>query len=109
VTVDKSPAKQKARKKLIGEMLGPGGLFTKIVPAQTNPHMIQIGVTRRWMRLSFEDKEKFGGLVYAYFFDGSDMEDAIYFVDYHDSRFGKDVGSYGGMTRGFSNGGWLPW
>jgi len=86
-TIDKSPAMQADRKKLI-EKLIEQGVFQKIeVPG----FLPQLWVRPGFYIADFDQRESFVSVVYAYYFDGSDPTDSVKLFD---SQSGKEVGSY---------------
>jgi hypothetical protein len=86
-TIDKSPALQADRKKLI-EKLIEEGVFQKIEVPGSLP---RLWVRTRFYAADFDQKQSFASVVYAYYFDGSDPTD---FVRVLDSQSGKEVGRY---------------
>ena len=84
--IDKSEAKQQGRQSLINELIAKG-IFQKT----------ERGVFARvWVRAMFyvldrDEKEKFIRVVYAYYFDGTDIADSVRIVD---SASGNEVGEY---------------
>lgn len=85
--IDKSAAKQAGRERLM-KKLGSEGIFQKIVVPGNLPRLY---VAPRFYRLDFDTKQNFVSVVYAYYFDGKNVTDA---VRIYDGRSGKEIGSY---------------
>jgi hypothetical protein len=84
--IDKSPEKQRQRAEFIQTLIDRG-VFSK-----TEKRV----VARVWVRpafygLDFDEKQKLLAVVYAYYYDGTDIADTVYL---RDSLNNKDVGSY---------------
>lgn len=88
VTIDHSTEKQAARKELLGNLIARG-IFTKIEQPADLPHAY---VGPAFYELTIDDKQTFAGVVYAYYFDGSDP---IEHVRLFDGRSGKQIGDFG--------------
>lgn len=92
-TLDKSEAMQADRKSFIEKLIGQG-VFQKIeVPG----NLPRLWVRSAFYALDFDMKQKFVGVVYAYYFDGSNDTDTVRIFD---SRTGKEVGSYANVQGG---------
>jgi zinc-ribbon domain len=86
-TIYKSEGMQQSRKELIGKLINDG-IFQKVEVPGSLP---RVWVEPRFYALDFDTKEKFVSVVYAYYFDGTDMADTVRIFD---SRSGKEVGDY---------------
>lgn len=87
-TLDKSEAKQAERHKLIQQLITQG-IFSKVEQPSSLPHVY---VRRAFYELDIDTKKSFLGVVYAYYFDGSDPSSAL--VRIFDARTGKQVGTF---------------
>jgi hypothetical protein len=92
-TIDKSAAMQADRKKLIEKLIGEG-VFQKVEVPGTLP---RLWVRPRFYAAEFDQKQSFVSVVYAYYFDGSNVTDSVRIFD---SRSGKEVGSYSAVQGG---------
>ena len=87
-SIDKSPEKQAARKRLIEKLISEG-VFQKVDTMGGN--LPKAYVRPAFYNLDFETKQQFVSVVYAYYFNGSNISDLVIL---RDSRGGKDVGDY---------------
>lgn len=86
-TIDKSPEKQAARRKIIDGCIS-AGVFSKIdVHSNGVPYLT---VRRAFYQGDFEDKRKLVSVVYAYHLNGNSGD----FIRILDARSGKTVGTY---------------
>jgi len=85
--LDKSERAQSQRKKLIDDLISKG-VFQKVEVPGSAP---RVWVKPLFYESDFDQKEAFVGLVYSYYFDGSDE---LAFVRVLDSRSNKEVGTY---------------
>lgn len=85
--LDKSPEAQARRADLIGR-LTVQGVFTK---TETPGNLPRLFVGPRFHLLDIDDKEKFLGVVYAYFFSGTGPTDLVRVFD---GRTGKEIGTF---------------
>jgi tetratricopeptide (TPR) repeat protein len=93
-TIDKSENMQKTRKELIAKLINQG-IFQKIeIPG----HLPRVWVKPGFYALDFDMKDRFVGVVYAYYFDDDNGIVTIF-----DSLSGKEVGDY--STVNFMSGG----
>jgi hypothetical protein len=86
-TIDHSDAKQKGRTALLTK-LKTSGVFTKIDDRGGGLVYLWTGPT--FAELTYQDKEQFCGVVYAYCFDGSSFSDSLIL---RDGRTGKEIGT----------------
>lgn len=86
-TLDKSEKMQKRRKDLIEKLIGQE-IFQKVEMPGSLP---RVWVRPAFYALDFETKEKFVSVVYAYYFDGTDITDSVRVID---GMSGKEVGNY---------------
>jgi hypothetical protein len=93
-TVDKSPNKQAERERLIKRLIAEDVIYKVDTGGGSLPKMY---VQPRFYSLTIDEKKAFASVVYAYYFDGSDMTDTVII---RDARNGKDVGSYNPHIRG---------
>ena len=92
-TIDKSDKMQKQRKAFI-EKLMEKNIFQKVEEPGTIPN---VWVRPAFYALDFDTKQKFIGVVYAYYFDGSNITDSVRLID---SLSGKEVGDYSTVNPG---------
>jgi len=92
---------QKERTDLMQDMLNKD-LFKKIEKNGTYPH-VHVGDT--FYNLSFDQKQQFISVVFAYFYSQSKESDAVFINDY---RNGKRVGMYSVKIGGLKLKGSLP-
>lgn len=85
-TVDKSPSMQEGRSKLIQELI-TAGVFMKTGMPGSRP---RVWVDRRFYLLTFDEKQQFVSVVYAYYLDGSDKYRS---VGVYDGYTNKEIGS----------------
>ncbi len=85
--LDKSPPTQQRRKELLGKLQGLE-VFGKI---ECHGKGADVWVKPGFYALSFDDKQSFSSVAYAYCFSDSDS-----YVTLRDSQTGKDVGTYWG-------------
>lgn len=85
--VDKSEAAQKGREDLIQKLIDTG-IFQKVEMPGNLP---RLWVRQDFHDLEFEAKQKFVSVVYAYYFDGSNISDR---VRIYDSVSGKEIGGF---------------
>ena len=86
--LDKSEKAQKQRLALIQKLIDQG-VFRKVeVPG----NLPRVWVTRQFISLDFDTKQKFASVVYAYHFDGTGQTDMVLLID---DRTGKQIGRYG--------------
>jgi hypothetical protein len=88
ITIDKSRSMQKERRDLLTKLDG-----LKVIKAPSKPRAdtVHVSVRDRFMALSFEEKDRFMGVLYAYAFDGTSLTDRVVLFDYYT---GKEVGQY---------------
>lgn len=86
-TIDKSPQLQAERQAFIQRLIQQGG----IQKIETPGNLPRAWVTRTFMSLDFDTKAKLIGVVYAFYFDGSNSSDVVVLID---SVTGKRVGIY---------------
>lgn len=85
-TVDKSASMQQQRASLIQKLI-VGKVFTKTGIPGTTP---RVWVGAAFPLLEFDQKQTFVGVVYAYYFDGSDPADTVRVFDgYTDKPIGR--------------------
>ncbi len=87
-TIDKAPAKQADRLRIIDGMTTEG-YFTQV--GRNGEAMPRAWVTPKFSSGDFKDKENVMGAIYAYYFDGSQSSDSVALVD---SKSGKEIGRY---------------
>ncbi len=85
-TVDKSPAMQEGRSKLLQKLINAGVFMKTGVPGS----LPRVWVARGFYGLTFDQKQSFVGVVYAYYLDGSDKYDS---VRVYDGYTNKEIGS----------------
>jgi hypothetical protein len=87
IQIDKSAEMQQGRLKLL-EKLKAQGVFQKVeIPGD----LPRLWIAPRFHSLNYEQKEKFVSIVYAYYFDGYSITDA---VRIYDGKTGKEIGDY---------------
>jgi ribosomal protein L37AE/L43A len=92
-TIDKSEDAQQARKELIEKLINQG-IFLKVEMSASLP---RVWVKPVFYRLNFDTKERFINVVYAYYFDGTNMSDSVRVIDGHS---GKEIGDYSLLNPG---------
>lgn len=85
--VDKSEEAQKGRADLIQKLIG-SGIFEKVEMPGNLP---RLWVRQGFHDLEFDAKQKFVSVVYAYYFDGSNLSDS---VRIYDNMSGKEIGRF---------------
>jgi hypothetical protein len=85
--IDKSPEAQAKRLALIQELVDKG-VFDKVEKPGSLPHVY---ITSAFRAVPFDTKREFLGVVYAYYFDGAGLADAVVLKD---AQSGKPVGSF---------------
>ena len=85
--IDKSPAMQNKRKKMMQDLIR-NGVFEKVTVPGTLP---RLWVTPSFYLLDFDTKQSFVSVVYAYYFDGTSYGDVVLI---YDNLSGKEVGKY---------------
>lgn len=88
-TIDKSPALQASRQKLIEQMINQQALFTKV--ERNGKTMPRAWVTPKFMLLDFESKQKFLGVIYAFYLDGSEPLASVALIN---ALNGEEVGRF---------------
>lgn len=88
VVIDKSPAKQAERKKFIERLIAQG-VIQKVDTMGGN--LPKIYVRPAFYNIDLDTKQSLVSVVYAYYFDGSNISDSVIL---RDSRTGKDVGDF---------------
>lgn len=88
-TIDKSPALQASRQKLIEQMINQQELFTKV--ERNGQTMPRAWATPKFMLLDFDSKQKFLGVIYAYYLDGSDPLESLALIN---ALNGKEIGRF---------------
>jgi hypothetical protein len=86
-TIDKSEKMQEQRKGLIEKLIRQG-IFQKVEVPGSLP---RVWVRPAFYITDFETKERSVSVVYAYYFDGTDISDSVRVFD---SMSGKEVGNY---------------
>jgi|GEM_PF-6040116 len=94
VLIDKSAEKQKARQKLIQEMINRR-LVAQIKFPGTTP---ELWVAPGFYALDFDTKQQLVSVVYAYYCNGDDRD----MVLVYDNLTGKQIGTYSTLSGGLS-------
>jgi hypothetical protein len=85
--LDKSSEAQAKRLDLINRLIAEG-VFQKIeVPG----NLPRLWVTPKFLAIDFDAKQSFVGVVYAYYFDGTDSGDSVRIFD---NITGKELGTF---------------
>jgi hypothetical protein len=92
--IDRSEAKQTARKKLIQKLINEG-VFVKIEVPGSLP---RVRVGPRFYALDFDTKQSFVSVVFAYHFDDADSWGNV--VRVYDGRTNKEIGDFSPVNPG---------
>ena len=87
IKIDKSAEMQEGRLRLL-EKLKAQGVFQKVEMPGNLP---RLWIAPRFHTIDFDQKQKFVSVVYAYYFDGYNMGDAVRIFD---GKTGKEIGDY---------------
>lgn len=91
--IDKSEEMQQGRRDLIDKLIAQG-IFQKVdVPG----NLPRLWVRPAFHELDFDAKQKFAGVVYAYYVESGDVSAS---VRLYDSKSGKEIGRFGANQGG---------
>lgn len=86
--IDKSEKMQASRKKLMQQMIEERHFFTKIV--RNGDTMPRAWATPAFLSLTFDQKQSFLGVIYAYYLTGN-SDDSVAIID---TVSGKEIGRF---------------
>jgi hypothetical protein len=96
VAIDKSPTAQQQRKAVIDKLLADGLLRRIEVDAQAR---VRASLRPGFYMLDEPTRRDYAQIIYAYYFDGSNMNDVLVL---RDGRNGNEVGQYNPYRDGLS-------
>jgi hypothetical protein len=88
IAIDKSEKMQASRKKLMQEMIKERHFFTKII--RNGNTMPRVWATPTFLSLTFDQKQSFLGVIYAYYLTGT-VDDSVAIID---TITGKEIGRF---------------